>query len=121
MVAIGLLTRIIAGIPVPNTAIVNASIAYAHDNLPELTYNHVMRAWLNGQAIINKLPAANLSNVDQEGFAVAAILHDMGWSVADNQSDSVPKNQEILTPSRSDNPEIRSADKRFEVDGANAG
>jgi len=82
MVAIlGHLTRVIAGIPVPNSPIINASIALAHDNLPTLTYNHVMRSWLNGQAIINKLPAANLSMVDQEAFGVAAILHDLGWSV----------------------------------------
>jgi hypothetical protein len=97
MVAIlGHLTRVIAGIPVPNSPIVNATIAYAHDNLPTLTYNHVMRTWLNGQAIINNLPAANISMVDQEVFAVAAILHDMGWSVVQesrkNGTPGVPAN-----------------------------
>jgi len=79
MVAIlGHFTRVIAGVSVPNSPIVNTSISLAHDNLPTLTYNHVMRTWLNGQAIINKLPTANLSLVDQEAYAVAAILHDMG-------------------------------------------
>lgn len=79
MVAIlGHLTRIVAGIPVPNTPIVNTAISFAHDNLATSTFNHVMRSWLYGQAIINKLPAANISTVDQEAFAVGAILHDMG-------------------------------------------
>lgn len=79
MVAIlGHLTRIIAGVPVPNTPIVNSAISFAHDNLATSTFNHVMRSWLYGQAIINKLPAANISTVDQEAFAVGAILHDMG-------------------------------------------
>lgn len=72
------LTRIIAGIPVPNTALINSSIAYARATLPDDGYNHVMRAWLNGQAIINRLPKANRSGVDQEAFGVAAILHDTG-------------------------------------------
>ncbi|KAF2187354.1 hypothetical protein K469DRAFT_570351 [Zopfia rhizophila CBS 207.26] len=90
-------TRIIAGIPVPNTPLINASISMARDNLPDDGYNHVMRAWLNGQAIINKLPAANRSGIDQEAFGVAAILHDLGWSP---------------------NPDFISSDKRFEVDGA---
>jgi hypothetical protein len=101
MVAIlGHLTRVIAGVSVPNSPMVNATIAFAQENLPLLTYNHVMRAWLNGQAIINKLPAANLSRVDQEAYAVGAILHDMGFS---------------------NNSEFISSDKRFEVDGANVG
>ncbi|KAF2194839.1 hypothetical protein K469DRAFT_725982 [Zopfia rhizophila CBS 207.26] len=90
-------TRIIAGIPVPNTALINASIALTRANLPDQGYNHIMRSWLNGQAIINKLPAANRSEIDQEAFGVAVILHDLGWS---------------------NNPEIISSDRRFEVDGA---
>jgi hypothetical protein len=98
MVAIlGHLTRVIAGIPVPNSPIVNATIAYAHDNLPTLTYNHVMRTWLNGQAIINNLPAANISMVDQEVFAVAAILHDMGWSVVIQESRKIAYQECQLT------------------------
>ncbi|PVI05511.1 hypothetical protein DM02DRAFT_584009 [Periconia macrospinosa] len=95
--ALGHLTRVIAGIPVPNTPIVNATISYAQANLPTATYKHVMRSWLNGQAIINKFPSANLANVDQDAHAVAAILHDMGFS---------------------NNTQLLSHDKRFEVDGA---
>ncbi|KAF2733349.1 hypothetical protein EJ04DRAFT_553393 [Polyplosphaeria fusca] len=91
------LTRLLAGIPVPDTQMINGSIALARASLPDEGFNHVMRAWLNGQAIINRLPAANRSIIDEEAFGVAAILHDLGWSP---------------------DPEYISQDKRFEVDGA---
>ncbi|CAI6339306.1 unnamed protein product [Periconia digitata] len=98
MVAIlGHLTRVIAGVQVPNSPIVNASIELAYNNQPSHTYNHAMRTWLNGQAIINRLPAGNRSMVDQEAFAVAAILHDIGWH---------------------QDPHFSTLEKRFEVDGA---
>jgi hypothetical protein len=73
------MTRIIAGIPVPNTPLINASIALARAELPDHGYNHVMRAWLNGQALINHLPPSNRSKIDVEAFGVATILHDLGW------------------------------------------
>ncbi|KAL1605078.1 hypothetical protein SLS60_004621 [Paraconiothyrium brasiliense] len=92
-----LLTRVIAGIPVPDTPLINSSIALTRAALPDQGYNHVMRSWLNGQAIINKLPKANRSRIDEEAFAVATILHDLGWS---------------------NDPAYISPDKRFEIDGA---
>jgi hypothetical protein len=73
------MTRIVAGIPVPNTPLINASIALARAELPDHGYNHVMRAWLNGQALINHLPPSNRSKIDVEAFGVATILHDLGW------------------------------------------
>lgn len=79
MVAISLFTRVIAGISVPNTSLINSSIALARAALPDEGYNHVMRSWLNGQAIVNKLPEVNRSRIDEEAFSVAAILHDLGW------------------------------------------
>ncbi|KAF2868449.1 hypothetical protein BDV95DRAFT_579869 [Massariosphaeria phaeospora] len=91
------MTRIIAGIPVPNTAMINASIALAEAELPYQGYSHVMRAWLNGQAMLNRLPPSNRSKIDHEAVGVATILHDLGWS---------------------NNTEIVSNDKTFEVDGA---
>ncbi|OAF99209.1 uncharacterized protein CC84DRAFT_1104677 [Paraphaeosphaeria sporulosa] len=98
MVAIShLLTRVIAGIPVPNTPLINSSIALTRAALPDQGYNHVMRSWLNGQAIINNLPATNRSKIDQEAFGIATILHDLGWS---NDTTYI------------------SPDKRFEIDGA---
>jgi hypothetical protein len=74
-----LATRIIAGISVPNTALINSTIDLARANLPEHGYNHIMRAWLNGQAIINHFPESDRSKLDIEAFGVAALLHDMGW------------------------------------------
>lgn len=84
MVAIATLaTRIIAGVTVPDTPLINASISLARDALPDRPYNHVMRAWLNGQTIINKMPSEQRATIDEEAFAVGAILHDMGWYVLD--------------------------------------
>jgi hypothetical protein len=75
------MTRLIAGVIVPDTPLINASIALAQENLPTNGFNHVMRAWLNGQAIINHLPTDNRSVIDVEAFGVATILHDLGWYV----------------------------------------
>ncbi|KAF2872254.1 hypothetical protein BDV95DRAFT_627996 [Massariosphaeria phaeospora] len=93
------MTRLIAGVTVPDTPLINASIALAQESLPINGFHHVMRAWLNGQAIINHLPSVNRSAVDMEAFGVATILHDLGWAF---------------------NTSFVSADKWFEVDGAQA-
>lgn len=76
------LTRLLAGVIVPDTPLINASIALAQQSLPTNGFNHVMRSWLNGQAIINHLPPENRSVIDVEAFGVAAILHDLGWYVS---------------------------------------
>jgi hypothetical protein len=92
-----LLTRILAGITVPDTPTITAAIAFSRIHNDTHTYNHVMRSWLVGQASISHVPRG--SDIDLEAFAVAAILHDLGWSK---------------------NPALISSDKRFEVDGADA-
>jgi hypothetical protein len=116
MVAIShLFTRVIAGIPVPNTPLINSSIALARATLPDEGYNHVMRSWLNGQAIINNLPPANRSHIDQEAFSVATILHDLGWYYPPFSPPAFPA---PLTYHRSPDPAYISPDKRFEIDGA---
>ena len=89
-------TRILASISVPDTPTITSAIAFARANLDDHTYNHVMRSWLIGQATITQL---SIPNIDLEAFAIAALLHDLGWS----------KNEALVSP-----------DKRFEVDGANA-
>jgi len=61
------------------------------------TYNHVLRSWLTAQASLSHLPASIQDKVDTEVLAVSSILHDLGWSK---------------------NPALISANKRFEVDGA---
>jgi hypothetical protein len=66
-------TTVIAGITVPNTPLVVASLAYARAHVDDMTYNHVIRTWLFGTIIVDK--NATLSNtVDREAHAVAAIL-----------------------------------------------
>lgn len=92
-------TRQIASITVPDTPTISAAISFARENLDDHAYNHVMRSWLVGQASLSNLPSNTTNDIDLEAFAVAAILHDLGWS---------------------HNPSIVSPDKRFEVDGANA-
>jgi len=62
------------------------------------TYNHVLRSWLVAQASLSHLPPSIQAGVDTEVLAVSSILHDLGWS---------------------NNSALISADKRFEVDGAN--
>ena len=79
--ALPALTRLIAGISVPNTALINSSIALAQENMPVQGFNHVMRAWLNGQAMINHMSKEEQKKIDVEAFGVATILHDMGWLV----------------------------------------
>ena len=88
-------TRIFAGVTVPDTPAINASLAYARAHSSDLVYNHVVRSWLFGTLIASKLPS--LQDTDLEVHAVSALLHDLGW---DNTG------------------ELVSPDKRFEIDGA---
>ncbi|KAL8645736.1 MAG: hypothetical protein Q9210_006542, partial [Variospora velana] len=89
-------TRVYGGVTVPDTPLITKALDFAKANLKEPLYNHVVRSWLFGFIIADKAPP--LQNRDREAHSVAAILHDLGWS----------SNQELI-----------SADKRFEVDGAN--
>ena len=88
-------TRVFAGFTVPDTPAITAAIAFARAHSDDLTYNHIMRSWLFGLAIISKTP--NFQEVDLEVHALSALLHDLGWD----------KTGELV-----------SKDKRFEVDGA---
>ncbi|KAH7336700.1 hypothetical protein BKA65DRAFT_607445 [Rhexocercosporidium sp. MPI-PUGE-AT-0058] len=89
-------TRVVAGITVPNTPLVNRALEYARENLNDVAFNHVARSWLLGQYIADNNP--EIKDRDIELQSVAAILHDLGWS---------------------QNPKLISEDKRFEVDSAN--
>ena len=91
-------TRVLAGVTVPDTPLITKAIAYARDNLDDQVYNHVMRSWLFGIYIADHIP--ELQTRDKELHSVTAILHDLG----------------LATPAS----KLISADKRFEVDGANA-
>ena len=90
-------TRTLGGVTVPDTPLITKALAYARHHNNDVTYNHVVRSWLYSQVIADQNPA--FKSRDQELQAVSVILHDLGWSSA----------QELI-----------SKDKRFEVDGANA-
>ena len=90
-------TRVVAGITVPSSPLINAALELARDHLEDWSYNHVVRCWLLGTAIADRMPA--LVNRDRELHSVAAILHDLGCG----------KDQSLI-----------STDKAFEVDSANA-
>lgn len=91
-------TTVLAGVGVPNTPLIQKAIELARSNLDPITFNHVMRSWLFGFCIASKQDPGWLSR-DLELHALAAILHDMGWS---------------------ESTAFTSPDLRFEVDGANA-
>lgn len=90
-------TRTVAGITVPDTPLITASLGLARKYLDDWEYNHIMRSWLFGCAIADRVP--DLAKRDRELHSVAAILHDLGWDQTNT---------------------FTSSDKCFEVDGANA-
>jgi hypothetical protein len=85
-------TRELAGIVVPDTAIVTRSIEYAREHCEPYLFNHVMRSWLFSVAITQ----LKRSPHDPEVLAVTTLLHDIGLAKA------------------------FSGPLRFEVEGANA-
>ncbi|KAI4118135.1 MAG: hypothetical protein LQ338_007455 [Usnochroma carphineum] len=90
-------TRVYGGVAVPDTPLIKSALELARAHMKEPLYNHVVRAWLFGFIIADKVPA--LEGRDREAHSIAAILHDLGWSHS---------------------PELVTKDQRFEVDGANA-
>jgi hypothetical protein len=90
-------TKVIAGVTVPDTPLINKAYEFAHSHLEDFAFNHVVRSWLFGTFIGDHIPP--LKGRDVELHSIAALLHDLGWSKS---------------------PELISKDKRFEVDGANA-
>ncbi|EJD45400.1 hypothetical protein AURDEDRAFT_64606 [Auricularia subglabra TFB-10046 SS5] len=94
-------TRNIAGIPVADTPLVRAALAFARERMTtDWGYNHVVRSWLFASLIVAKLPREQFGAADLEVVSIAALLHDLGFELGDT--------------------ELVSSDKRFEVDGANA-
>lgn len=91
-------SKTLCGITVPDTPLITAAEELVHSNMEPWAYNHVMRSWLLGFAIAERIP--DLKDRDRELHSIAAILHDLGWIV----------NNEAFT----------SQDKCFEVDGANS-
>jgi hypothetical protein len=87
----------LAGISVPNTPTVRNAMALALKYNDQTIYNHVIRSWLLGSAILQSDPLYN-TTADQEVHAVGALLHDISLDA---------------------NSETSSTSTRFEVDGAN--
>jgi len=85
-------TRMLAGVEVPDTALVTRAIEFAHAHSSPWLFNHAMRSWLFACVI------ARLDNTahDPEVLGVITLLHDLG-----------------LTSSF-------RGELRFEVEGANA-
>jgi hypothetical protein len=88
-------TKVLAGVTVVDTPLVQAAQKYARAHADDMTYNHVMRSWLFGTIMAQRIPS-KFGTVDPEAYAVAAIFHDLGWDHTG---------------------ELVSKDKRFEVDG----
>lgn len=70
--------RMLAGIAVPATPIVDQCIAYARKHCEPFLFNHVMRSWLFAAA----LAEADGTPHDAEVLAVATVLHDLGLAKA---------------------------------------
>lgn len=100
MAAPDLAIKVIAGVSVVDTPIVRAAREYARAHSDDFAFNHVMRSWILGALIYQKLRAKGLvPQMDLEAHAVSAVLHDLGWDTTG---------------------ELVSPDRRFEVDGAEA-
>jgi len=89
--------RVLVGVTVPDTPLIQDALDYTRQHTTPGIFNHVMRSWLYGVIISSRVPA--FQNVDKEVHAVSTILHDLGWDPSGA----------LITP-----------DKRFDVDGANA-
>lgn len=85
-------SRLLAGVPVPDTPLVSRAIEYVRDVSEPYLFNHVMRSWLFAVMLAERKGAP----YDAEVLAIATLLHDLGLTRACN------------------------GPLRFEVEGANA-
>lgn len=85
-------SRTLAGVLLPDTALIAAAIKYARENSETYLFNHVMRSWLFAVS----LAELSKATYDREVMGVATLLHDIGLA------------------------EAFGGPLRFEVEGANA-
>jgi hypothetical protein len=85
-------TRLLAGVSVPDTALISRAIDFARERSEPYLFNHVMRSWLFAALLAQR----NQTTHDGEVLAVTTFLHDLGLAEAFNGA------------------------LRFEVEGANA-
>jgi len=88
----GSVTRLLAGVSVPDTPVISRAIEFARARSEPYLFNHAMRSWLFASMIAQR----NQTMHDGEVVAVATILHDVGLA------------------------EHFNGPLRFEVEGANA-
>ncbi len=93
-------TKTVAGVTVPDSPLITSALNYVRERTPQVLHNHCVRSWLFGCIIASKAPP--FADLDREVHAISVLFHDIGLV------------EEDLAPG------IMSADKRFEVDGANA-
>jgi len=66
----------LAGLTVPDTALVRDAIELSRNSLEPYLFNHVMRSWLFGVVLsLGAKPAP-----DPELLALSVVLHDLGLS-----------------------------------------
>jgi len=85
-------TRLLAGVSVPDTALISRAIQFARERSEPYLFNHVMRSWLFAAILAERKQIVH----DGEVLAVTTILHDLGLT------------------------ETFNGPLRFEVEGANA-
>src|SRR6185436_9596138 len=85
-------TRLLAGVSVPDTALISRAIDFARERSEPYLFNHVMRSWLFAVIIAQRKQISH----DGEVLAVTTLLHDLGLA------------------------EAFDGPLRFEVEGANA-
>lgn len=90
-------TTPLGSVLLPSTSLVRAAYAYIHQNTSPAVANHTIRSAFFALILHKKIPVL-AAKADTETLVLATLLHDLGWSKT---------------------PELVSADKRFEVDGAN--
>jgi HD domain-containing protein len=74
-------TRLLAGVSVPDTPLVAGTIEYAREHSEPYLFNHVMRSWLFAVALAQlRKQVAH----DAEVLAVTTLLHDLGLAKAFN-------------------------------------
>ena len=87
-----LATRLVAGVSVPDTALISRAIEFTRERSQPYLFNHAMRSWLFAVIFAQRKRTAH----DGEVLAVTTILHDLGLA------------------------EAFDGPLRFEVEGANA-
>lgn len=85
-------TRILGGVTVSNTPLVQRALAHVHQHSPAYLYNHAVRSWL----FAVRLGQLKGISTDPEVVAVGTLLHDLGLT------------------------SVVTGPRRFEIEGADA-